>query len=92
MWSFRTRYRLTELEIAVDEMREDLDRIVQCFDDLIKSSMSMVQSHFKRKDELSKDVEKLKRQMELTIRAQCATYSAALERVQTMLEFEKNHG
>ena len=88
MFSFNTKQRLTQLELRLDDLETTLIEQNRHFCTAATETIKLLQTQINSKGLLEKDVAELKRQMELCLRAQCATYSAALERVQTLLEFE----
>jgi uncharacterized protein Yka (UPF0111/DUF47 family) len=82
------RDRLNDCEDRLALVEHDYSRLLSLFDEVVKNALNAINTQLTKKNNIEKDLEELKRQMALTIRAQCATYSAALERVQSMLEFE----
>lgn len=88
-----TKERVTLCEVRLDELKDAMAQSNEVMRELAKAALNLVDKQLSNKSRLEDDIEAIKHKLDLTIRAQCATYSAALERVQTMLEFEKRkHG
>lgn len=84
--------RLTLCEVRLDELKECMAQSNDVMRELAKAALNLVDKQLNNRSKLEDEIDAIKAKLDLTIRAQCATYSAALERVQAMIEFEKKHG
>lgn len=89
MFSRSYKERLTLCEVRLDELKEAMAASNDVMRELAKAALNLVDKQLNNRSKLEDEIKEIKHKLELTIRAQCATYSAALERIQAMLEFEK---
>lgn len=88
MWLSKTKERITIVEVRLDELKDVALQQNENMLQMVKASLDLIERRLVDKSEIQRDLDKLKIQLDLSVRAQCATYSAALERVQAMLEYE----